>query len=159
MSFTSNPSIQINQLPSSLEIPQDYEGFREIASLLFMRIVDAVNKKEGSLYYLQEIGNFQVYYTSEKPYVFRNVYRYVFDLISMNSGNIAGGSSVSFSHGIDGFTEGTLIYATATATDTTSFTVTYPDAYMDNMNIYFTNPLPGTEISKCSFVAEYLKTT
>jgi hypothetical protein len=158
MSITSNSPLQINQLPSSLEIPRDFEKFREMGSLLFMRIVDAVNKKTGSLYYLQEIGNFQSFYTSGEPYVFRNGYRRVFDLVSLNGGTIAGGSSVTFAHGITGFVQGSLIYVTATASTGLSFTCTYPDASMDVTNIYFTNPLPSTGIVAAMFVAEYLKT-
>ncbi len=158
MTLPSDPSLQINQIPISLEIPRNYEEFREIASLLFKRIIDAVNKKTGSLYYLQELGNFQSFFTPGEPFVFADAYRATFDLIDLNNGDIAGGASVSFAHNIVGFLRGTLIYATATATDTTSFTVVYPDAYMDATNIYFTNPLPGTALISCIMVCEYCKT-
>jgi hypothetical protein len=157
MTGISDPASLINQLPVSLEMPKDFEQFREISSLLFKRIIDAVNKKEGSLYYLQEIGNFESFFTSGQPYVFRTGYRYVFDLVALNGGNIAGGATVIFPHGIIGFKIGTLIYATATATTGISFTVTYSYCSMDATNIYFTNPLPGTALSSVIFVGEYLK--
>lgn len=157
MSINSDPATLINQLPVSLEMPRDFNQFREVSSLLFKRIIDAVNKKEGSLYYLQELGNFESFFTSGQPYAFRTGYRYVFDLIALNGGNITGGSSVTFAHGIIGFTEGTLIYVTATATTGLSFTSTYPNSSMDATNIYFTNPLPATDLTSAIFVAEYLK--
>ena len=97
------------------------------------------------------------FFTSGQPYVFRNTYRYVFDLVALNGGNIGGGASVTFAHGITGFKYGTLIYVTATATTGLSFTVTYPDSSMDATNIYFTNPLGGTALVSAIFVAEYLK--
>lgn len=157
MSISNDPAILINQLPVSLEMPKDFDQFREISSLLFKRIIDAVNKKEGSLYYLQEIGNFESFFTSGQPFVFRNGYRYIFDLIALNGGNIGGGASVTFPHGINGFLQGTLIYVTATATTGLSFTATYPYSSMDATNIYFTNPLPATALSSAIFVANYLK--
>jgi hypothetical protein len=157
LTLPSDPSLQINQIPVSLEIPEEYEEFREIASLLFKRIIDAVNKKTGSLYYLQELGNFQSFFVPGQPFVFADVYRSTFDLIDLNGGDIAGGASVVFPHNILGFLRGTLIYATATATDTTSFTVMLPYAHMDDTNIYFTNPLPSTPLIFCSMVCEYTK--
>ena len=157
MTINSNPALQVNQIPVSLDLPRDYESAKEILSLLLKRLEDAMNKKEGSLYYLEEMGNFQSYFFPDAPYQFRDVYRYVFDLVSLNGGNIAGGTSVKFAHGIVGITNGTLIYASCTATDSTTFTVTYPNAYMDNTYIYFTNPLADTALTACYFVAQYCK--
>ena len=74
MTINSNQPLQINQLPTSLDLPVEYEAFRDVLSLLLRRIIDAVNKKEGSLYYLQELGNFQSYFMPDAPYVFRDVY-------------------------------------------------------------------------------------
>jgi len=157
MTFINDAASFINQLPISIDLPDDFKQYREVTTLLFKRIIDALNKKTGSLYYLQELGNFQSFFTSGQPYVFRNDYRYVFDLISLNGGNIAGGASVTFAHGITSFMYGTLIYVTVTATTGLSFTCTYPYSSMDATNIYFTNPLPSTALSSAIFVAEYLK--
>ena len=157
MTINSNQPLQINQLPTSLDLPVEYEAFRDVLSLLLRRIIDAVNKKEGSLYYLQELGNFQSYFMPDAPYVFRDVYRYVFDLVSLNGGNIAESASVSFAHGIVGLTNGTLVYASCTATTGETFTSVYPDAYMDQTYIYFTNPLSGATLSAAYFIANYTK--
>lgn len=116
MSSTNEQSLLINQLPISMEMPKDPDQFREITSLFFKRIVDAVNKKEGSLYYPQELGNFQVYFTSGAPYVFRNVYRMVVDFGALPNAGIK-----SVAHGIQGINPAsgpstfsfTRIYATA----------------------------------------------
>jgi len=157
MTINSNQPLQVNQLSSSLEMPKDYEDFREVISLYLKRIADAVNKKTGSLFYLQEIGNLESYFTSGMPFVFRDVYRYCFDLIALNGGNIAGGASVTFPHGIVGFKYGTLIYVTATDTNGLSFTATYPYSSIDATNIYFTNPEGGVALVEAVFVAQYLK--
>lgn len=157
MSSTSDQALQVNQLPVSLEIPTDPKQFQEVISLLMRRVVDAVNKKEGSLYYPQELGNFQSYFTPGMPFVFRNVYRYVFDLVAINGGPIAGGASVTYAHGITSFVNGTLIYVTATDTNGLSFTATYPYSSMDATNIYFTNPEAGTALVAAYFIAQYTK--
>jgi hypothetical protein len=164
MSSISDQPLFINQLPSSIEIPREYEQFREIVSLLLMRIVDAVNKKEGSLYYLQELGNFQSFYTWDYvngvglPFQFRNGYRNVFDVVALNGANIPGGAMVNFAHNIVGLKYATLIYASCTSVANDFFTVVYPNATMDAVNINFTNPLGGTDLNSVIFVAEYLKT-
>jgi len=97
MSISADPALQINQLPVSLEMPEDFDQFRQITSLLFKRVIDAVNKKEGSLYYPQEFGNFQSYFTPGSPYIFRNVYRMV-----VNFGALPNNTTKSVAHGIAG---------------------------------------------------------
>lgn len=138
-------------------MPEDFKQYREVTSLLFKRIIDALNKKEGSLYYLQELGNFQQFYTAGQPYNFRTVYRKTFDLVTLNSGNIGAGATVTFAHGITGLANTALIYASCTSTASDFFTVVYPNAKMDATNLVFTNPLAGTALTQVSFVAEYMK--
>jgi hypothetical protein len=164
MTGITDPALFINQLPSSIEIPKDYEAFQEIVSLLLMRIVDSVNKKTGSLYYLQEQGNFQSFYTWDYvnnvglPFQFRNGYRNTFDLVALNGGNIPGGATVNFAHNIMGLKYATLIYASCTSVANDFFTVVYPDCSMDATNVNFTNPLGATDLNSVIMVCEYLKT-
>lgn len=175
MTTSSDPATAINQLPISIEMPRDYEQFREIGSLLFKRIVDAVNKKEGSLYYLQELGNFQSYFTIGMPYQFRNVYR-----MTVNFGALPNATTKSVAHGIVGIDPGggnpstfsfTHIYATAsnqtsgaeefvpipwadaTAGGTNNIQIT-----VDATNVNITTTTDWSAFTVCYVVLEYVKT-
>lgn len=89
MSFSSDPSSLVNQLSVSIDYPDPKQDeFIEILTLDRKRIVDAVNTKEGSIYQLQELGNFQQYYSTDPNNVnlTRNTYRRVYDLVSLNLG-------------------------------------------------------------------------
>ena len=80
MSVSSDQPSVANQLPISLDIPaSDSQEFSSIISLLFKRIIDAVNTKEGSLYLPKEIANFmKVYQSATDSTTFRNGYRKLF---------------------------------------------------------------------------------
>lgn len=158
MSFSSDPALLVNQLPISVEMPKDFEQFREIMSELYKRIANSTNTKEGALYSLQEFSNFKQYYTTTNTGVFRNVYRKVFDLVNLNGGNIGAGATVAFAHGITGLSETALIYAGCTSATPTYFSVMGPtDVWLDAVNINFTNPLGAVALTKVSAVCEYLK--
>lgn len=157
MMSTSNDSLNLNQLPVSVEIPRDPVKGVEIISLLYKRIAASVNSKEGGLFPLAETGNFQQFYTTGNAYAFRPVYRYTFDLVALNSGNISGGATVTFAHGIVGLLYTTLLYASCTSVAGDFFTVVYPDASASATNIIFTNPLGSTALSNAVLVFEYLK--
>lgn len=94
MSFSSDKPLQSNQLPISLEIPDpDHPNFNDILSLSFKRISDSMNTKEGSLFPLEEIANFNNYFKYSNPATFeadvanfRSGYRVTFDLIALNLG-------------------------------------------------------------------------
>ena len=157
MSSSSNNPLQINQLPVSFEIPKNSD-LTEIISLLYRRISRAVNTKTGSLYDLQELGNFNQFFTPGTPFAYRPVYRYVFDLVAQNGGNIAGGATVNFVHNINGIKYAALIYASCTSAAGDLFTVVYPNATMTLTNVNFVNPLPATALTAAYLVGEYLKT-
>lgn len=93
MAFSSDPAVQSNQLPISLDIPSDPKQLQETLSLLFKNIINTVNTKEGGIYSLQENANFAQYYTLGNPNQFRNAYRTTFDLVSLNGGNIPVGTT------------------------------------------------------------------
>lgn len=176
MSSTSDQSLQINQLPVSLEIPSDPKQFQEIISLMVKRIIDAVNKKEGSLYYLQELGNFQQYWGIDSlgnpvPYTFRNVYRK-----SVNFGALPNSTTKSVPHGIVGIQASsglstfsfTRIYATssnqingselfipipwASASGTDNIEIT-----VDNTNVNITTTTNKSKFTVTYVVLEYMK--
>ena len=174
MSSISDPAQSINQLPPSFEMPRDYEGFREIGSLIIKRIIDAVNKKEGSLYYLQEIGNFQSYFTPNAPFQFRNVYRTV-----VNFGALPNAGTKSVAHNIQGIDANnpaassfsfTHIYATSsnqTAGAEQFIPIPYIDTgailgsdvgiYVDATNVNITTTANLSAFTVTYVVLEYLK--
>lgn len=157
MSSSSDPSLQVNQLPISIDFTQDDERFKDTLSLWAKRVANAVNTKEGSLYSLQEFFNFKLYYTVGDTQNFRNTYRKCFDLVDLNGGNIGPATTVAFPHGITGLFEGTLIYAGCTSVTPTYFSVMgQPTIYLDSVNINFTNPLP-VALTAVLAVCEYLK--
>ena len=158
MSFSNDMPLLVNQLPISVDFPKEQEKFLETLSLLYKRIANAVNTKEGGLFSIQELFNSQQYFVSGVPNTFRNVYRKTFDLVNLNGGNIAGGVTVSFPHNITGLKYSTLIYASCTSVIPTFFTVVYPSVYLDTTNVNFTNPLPAIALNAVYVVAEYLKT-
>lgn len=159
MSFTSDNPIQSNQLPISIEFPDtDDENFNEVLSLTYKRIADSSNTKEGALYTLNEVANFRKFFTPANPQRTRNSYRKVFDLVALNGGNIGAGAAVFFPHNITGLKESDLIYASCTSTDASPrrFSIMGITVYLDNTNVYFTNPL-GVSLSQAIVVANYLK--
>lgn len=159
MSFSSDNPIQSNQLPISIEFPEtDDDNFNEVLSLTYKRIADSSNTKEGALYTLSEVANFRKFFTPANPQNTRNSYRKVFDLVALNAGNIGAGAAVSFAHNITGLKESDLIYASCTSTDASPkrFSIMGITVYLDNTNVYFTNPL-GVSLSQAIVVANYLK--
>lgn len=109
MSFSSDPALLSNQLPISIDFPTDQTEFLNMLSLIYKRIAASVNSKEGAFYLLQELANFQQFFTSGNPQKNRSGYRRVFEL---NPG------SLTFNHGISGISQITNYWAIAnTATD------------------------------------------
>lgn len=97
MSFSSDLPLQSNQLEISIDFPKtDTEDFNNLLSLSYKRIVDSVNFKEGSLYTLKEIANFQRFFPNQSGFTdntfnLRNGYRTTFDMVKLNGANISVG--------------------------------------------------------------------
>ena len=171
MGFSSDPSTLVNQLPVSIVLPKKYEEAHEILSLLFKQITDAVNKKEGSLYSLSEFGNFQRYSTSinsaSQEITFKNVYRKVFDMVSLNGGSILAGATASFPHNISGIISTTNIYGSATNSDAPVHYLPLPyvsqtatkniEIYLTSSDVVLVNGSTQSALTSCTIVAEYLK--
>lgn len=157
MTVPNDVALQANQLPISIEFPKETENFYETLSLWQKRVSNAVNSKEGGLHNLVENFSFKQYYTTGNPDVFRNVYRFCFDLVALNGGPIGGGITVSFPHGIIGLLYAGDIKANCTSAIPTYFSVMGPTSIrLDAVNIVFTNPL-GTPLTAVTAIAEYLK--
>jgi hypothetical protein len=170
MSFSSDPALQANQLPISLEIPQvDSQVFQEIISLLMKRMINAVNTKEGALYFLQEVANFQQYFryhtgtTTPDPQRFRNGYRMTYDLVVLNAGPIPPGATTFAAsplingilipvHGFGAATIAGPIYVFTGMDFNVSFNNTVPTA----QTITVTNNT-GSNLTQAYWTIEYLK--
>ncbi len=98
MTFSSDPSLNTNQLPISLDVNPDEDGYQDILLLYLRRIANATNTKESGLYLLQETANFEQWFqtattTSGMSQINRNAYRLTMDLVALNGGNIPLGST------------------------------------------------------------------
>ena len=153
---SSDNALVTNQLPVSIDFPREEDQFYPMLTDLYKRIAYSTNSKENALYYLQETATFKQYFTVDNPQKTRNVYRFTYDLVDLNGGNIAGGATVAFPHGITGISDTAIIYCGCVSTDPLYFSVMYPNVYLDSVNINFTNPL-GTALTKANAVCEYLK--
>jgi hypothetical protein len=83
MTFSSDPSLNTNQLPISFDINPDEPNFESTLLLYVRRIANAVNTKQNGLFLLQETANFEQWYTST-PQENRNAYRTTIDLVQLN---------------------------------------------------------------------------
>lgn len=156
MAFSSDQPLVSNQLPISVDFPKEPELFLDIMTNTYKRIADAVNRKEGGVYSLQENATFKQYPTANDPQKTKNTYRKTFDMVSLNGGNIGPAVMVTVPHGITGIVCGTMITAGCANTEPRYFTVVYPDVYLTNTDVVFINPT-GFPVTQCYVVAEYLK--
>lgn len=157
MSSFSDPALSVNQLPLSVEIPREID-LSEILSLLYKRIANVVNTKEGAFYDLIEQGNFEQFFTPGVPFTYRPDYRKTFDFVGLNGANIPAGATVAFPHGIIGLKFNTWIWCSCTSVNPAGefFTVVFPQARADNVNVTLTNP-SAFALNSAIFVFEYLK--
>lgn len=170
MSISSNPASLLNQLPLSIVIPED-EEISDVIEQLYKRIADAVNKKAGALYSLQERGNFEQYSTTivNSQVSFSDVYRIVFDMVALNGGPIAPGSTVTFPTNVTGMTNGTHVYGCATDSSGNILPLPYSSATLvtNQIEIKLSNTAKTvtlingstqSALASATIVAEYLKT-
>ncbi len=93
MTFSSDQSLNTNQLPISFDIDPNEPNFDSQFLLYVRRIANSVNTKESGLFLLQENASFEQWFGST-PQQNRNGYRTTFDLVALNGGNILGGVTV-----------------------------------------------------------------
>lgn len=113
---SSDNNLLSNALPISETIPKDPEKLNSFLDMHLRRISNAVNGKESALHLLQEQASFKSYFTTSDPLKFRNVYRYLMDVVDENGGNLLPATSYSFPHGITGISAPTLLIGTGTDT-------------------------------------------
>jgi hypothetical protein len=84
MTFSSDPALNTNQLPISLDVNPDEKDFNSILLLYLRRIANAVNTKENGLFLLQETAPFEQWFQNGNPQQNRNAYRVTLDLVALN---------------------------------------------------------------------------
>lgn len=158
MGFSSDPAGVSNQVERTVQLPDIAEPglFRDRLEDMLQKNANTINSKTGGLYTLNEILSFQQRYTTTDPQKFQSAYRKSFDLVNLNGGNIAGGATVNFPHGISNLGDPVMIYASVRTTTGKRFTVVYNNVSLDNTNINFTNP-DANPAQAVMAVCEYLK--
>lgn len=160
MTYPTQREQEINQVPLSIEFSKDPIENQETLSLMYKRLAQTLNTKTSGLFSLSEQINAEqlgIEQPTNSVQKFQNIYRKTFNLVFLNGGDIAASGTVTYPHGIVGLLHAKLIYASCTSTTPQYFTTVYPNAYLTDTNLIFTNPV-GTPLSYCIFVAEYLKT-
>ena len=161
MSYNSDPALQANQLPLSIEFPEDEEQLRQRLTDSYKRTVDAMNNKIGGLFTLQEVADFERWFTVNSTTQTRNGYRKTFKFTS-----IAPGGNLPLAHGIKSLKQVTD-YRAIVLTDVGDWRkVPYTDVVdvteqismrVTSTNIIIENGAAAPEIKSGIVVLEYLK--
>lgn len=166
MTFSSDNSLNTNQLPISLDVDPTDRDFQNILLLYLRRVANAVNTKESGLYLLQENANFEQWYQIGNPGQNRNAYRITVDLVNLNGGNISTGStslvlsSSTQPINIRGYLYPVQGFGGAVDTSGLSYFLNDPSVYVRYQNS--TNTLiiqnnSGNALTWAVWVMEYLK--
>lgn len=173
MSFSSNPAILVNQLPISVDFPNEINALSDTLYLIYRRIANAVNTREGSIYDLKELYNFNGYFVPGTPNSFRTVYRYVYDMVAQNGGPITAGTTVAVAHNIPppatiANLNGTHIFGSATNSDVTPKRMPLPyssatlitnnvEIYFNDTDVVLINGSTQSTLTYATVVLEYVK--
>lgn len=88
MTFSSDPSLNTNQLPISLDVNPDEKGYQDTLLLYLRRIANSTNTKQSGLFLLQETASFEQWFQTSTPtsgnsQQNRSAYRLTVDLIAL----------------------------------------------------------------------------
>lgn len=166
MTFSSNQSLNTNQLPISLDVNPQEQNFENILLLYLRRIANSVNTKESGLFLLQENASFEQWYQLGNPQQNRNGYRITADLVSLNGGNIPTGStsivlsSTTQPMMINGYLYPVQGFGGAVDTGGLSYFLNDPSIYVRyqaSTNTIVIQNNSGNALTWCVWVMEYLK--
>lgn len=177
MTFSSNPALNTNQLPISLDVNPEESQFQDILLLYLRRIANAVNTKESGLFLLQENANFEQWYQIANPQQNRNGYRLTIDLVYLNNqlnsaSTIPTGSTsltlnsdpamppVTEPPAIDSYLYPVQGFGGAVDTGGLSYFLNDPDIYVryqNSTNTIIIQNNSGNALTWCVWVMEYLK--
>ena len=124
MTFSNDKPALQDQLPISIEIPEDSKEFRDRFNDIYQKIATSLNAKEGGLYVPEEKTTGQRYFDASNPQKNKNVYRMVVDF-----GALPNASAKSVFHNIVGWGDTfRLTRAYGAATDRGNFaTISIPN--------------------------------
>lgn len=166
MTFSSNQSLNTNQLPISLDVDPSDKNFQNILLLYLRRVANAVNTKESGLFLLQENANFEQWYQIGNPQQNRNAYRITADLVMLNGGNIPVGatnivlSSSTQPPAITGYLYPVQGFGGAVDTGGLSYFLNDPSIYVryqGSTNTIIIQNNSGNALTWMVWVQEYLK--
>jgi hypothetical protein len=166
MTFSSDPALNTNQLPVSLDVNPEDKEFGNILLLYLRRVANAVNTKESGLFLLQENAPFEQWYQTGNPQQNRNAYRITADLVYLNGGNIPTGStslvlsSSTQPKNINGYLYPVQGFGGAKDTSGLSYFLNDPDIYVrynSSTNTIIIQNNSGNALTWCVWVQEYLK--
>jgi|ERR1700743_3364157 hypothetical protein len=166
MTFSSNLSLNTNQLPISLDVDPQDKDFENILLLYLRRVANAVNTKESGLFLLQENASFEQWFQTANPQQNRNGYRITADLVALNAGNIpAGTTNLVLTTStqpkiIDGYLYPVQGFGGALDTTGLSYFLNDPDIYVrynSSTNTIIIQNNSGNALTWCVWVQEYLK--
>jgi hypothetical protein len=166
MTFSSDPALNTNQLPVSLDVNPQESGFQNILLLYLRRVANAVNTKESGLFLLQENAAFEQWYQTGNPQQNRNAYRITVDLVLLNGGNIPAGttnlvlSTTTQPKLISGYLYPVQGFGGAVDTGGLSYFLNDPSIYVryqNSTNTIIIQNNSGNALTWCVWVMEYLK--
>lgn len=158
MSNTSDTATMGDQLPLSIDYPEDEKDFRNKLYNVNQRTAQAVNTKVGGLYTPQERGTGAQYSDFTNPQKNLNVYR-----VTVNFGVLPNSGTKSVPHGIPGWNSSYKLvqcYGGATA-PATSLWVPIPNQNIlvtgDATNVTITTTTDYSAYNEVTVVIEYIK--
>jgi len=166
MTFSSDNSLNTNQLPISLDVNPDSKDFGSTLILYLRRIANAVNTKESGLFLLQETAAFEQWYQLTEPGQNRSAYRLTVDLVFLNGGNIPiGATSIVLSTSTQpmapiGYLYPVQGFGGALDTSGLSYFLNDTDLYIrynNSTNTIIIQNNTGNALTWCVWVMEYLK--
>ncbi len=172
MTFSSDLSLNTNQLPISLDVNPKDKHFDDILMLYLRRVANAVNTKESGLFLLQETASFEQWFQNGNPQQNRNGYRLTIDLVALN---LAINASPTIPNGltnnltlststqptqINGYLYPVQGFGGAVDTGGLSYFLNDPDIYVRyqaSTNTIIIQNNTGNALTWCVWVMEYLK--
>lgn len=176
MSFSSDQPQLSNQLPLSIDFPENPELFLETLGLTYKRIVDSTNTKIGGLFLLQQMANFERWFKQSDTAPFtidttrtRNGYRNTLNMIALNGGPIASGATINVPHGIPLTNDSSITRIFGGARSTGPFFLPIPyapnptalntsiEVFLDLTTITLHNGAGQNQLNQVFIVVEYLQ--
>lgn len=161
--FSSDPAMLSNQLPISLDFPDEPDELNLFVQAIIKRIANATNSKESGLYIPIETATFISYFTPNNSQKFRNVYRKVIDF-----GQLPNSTVKTMPHGINFTSDFSLTRLYGAATDPVNLiyvslghcALSPPstiELFLDSTNVIIQTGINRSNFTRSFVVIEYVK--